>query len=117
MSSQANPQDDAPALESEPAALTLGFIPLVDCAPLVVAKEKGFAADEGLSLRLVRETSWANIRDRVMIGHFDAAHMLGPMPIASTPIARVPVASGSADAALSSAALLIAAPPAASHYR
>jgi len=84
LSSQANPQDDAPALESEPAALTLGFIPLVDCAPLVVAKEKGFAADEGLSLRLVRETSWANIRDRVMIGHFDAAHMLGPMPIAST---------------------------------
>jgi ABC-type nitrate/sulfonate/bicarbonate transport system substrate-binding protein len=64
--------------------LTLGFIPLVDCAPLVVAKEKGFAAAEGLSLSLARETSWANIRDRVMVGHFDAAHMLGPMPIAST---------------------------------
>lgn len=64
--------------------LTLGFIPLVDCAPLVVAKEKGFAAAEGLSLSLVREISWANIRDRVMVGHFDAAHMLGPMPIAST---------------------------------
>ena len=66
------------------ASLTLGFIPLVDCAPLVVAHEKGFAANEGLSLQLVRETSWANIRDRVMVGHFDAAHMLGPMPIAST---------------------------------
>jgi two-component system, oxyanion-binding sensor len=64
--------------------LTLGFIPLVDCAPLVVAKEKGFAAAEGLSVSLARETSWANIRDRVMVGHFDAAHMLGPMPIAST---------------------------------
>jgi two-component system, oxyanion-binding sensor len=64
--------------------LTLGFIPLVDCAPLVVAKEKGFAAAEGLSLSLVRETSWANIRDRVMLAHFDAAQMLGPMPIAST---------------------------------
>ncbi len=66
------------------APLTLGFIPLVDCAPLVVAKEKGFAASEGLALSLVRETSWANIRDRVMLGHFDAAQMLGPMPIAST---------------------------------
>ncbi|GLS17323.1 nitrate transporter [Labrys miyagiensis] len=66
------------------AELTLGFIPLVDAAPLVVAKEKGFAADVGLSLTLARETSWANIRDRVMLGHFDAAHMLGPMPIAST---------------------------------
>jgi ABC-type nitrate/sulfonate/bicarbonate transport system substrate-binding protein len=64
--------------------LTLGFIPLVDCAPLVVAVEKGFAAAEGLSLSLVRETSWANIRDRVMLAHFDAAQMLGPMPIAST---------------------------------
>jgi len=66
------------------AELTLGFIPLVDAAPLVVAREKGFTAAEGLSLTLARETSWANIRDRVMLGHFDAAHMLGPMPIAST---------------------------------
>jgi NitT/TauT family transport system ATP-binding protein len=64
--------------------LTLGFIPLVDCAPLVVAAELGFAAAEGLVLDLVRETSWANIRDRVMLGHFQAAHMLGPLPIAST---------------------------------
>jgi NitT/TauT family transport system ATP-binding protein len=64
--------------------LTLGFIPLVDCAPLVVAAELGFAGSEGLVLDLVRETSWANIRDRVILGHFQAAHMLGPMPIAST---------------------------------
>lgn len=62
----------------------VGFIPLMDCAPLAVAAEQGFAAEEGLDLRLVRETSWANIRDRVVVGHFDAAHMLGPMAIAST---------------------------------
>jgi ABC-type nitrate/sulfonate/bicarbonate transport system substrate-binding protein len=62
----------------------VGFIPLLDCAPLAVAVEKGFASAEGLDLRLVRETSWANIRDRVVVGHFDAAHMLGPMAIAST---------------------------------
>jgi len=64
--------------------LVIGFVPLLDCAPLVVAAEKGFAAAEGLELELVRETSWANIRDRLIVGHFDAAHMLGPMPIAST---------------------------------
>lgn len=64
--------------------VVLGFIPLLDCAPLVVAAEKGFAADEGIDLTLVRETSWANIRDRVVVGHFDAAHMLGPMAVAST---------------------------------
>lgn len=62
----------------------VGFIPLLDCAPLAVAAEKGFAREEELDLRLVRETSWANIRDRVVVGHFDAAHMLGPMAIAST---------------------------------
>ena len=63
--------------------LRLGFMPLVDCAPLVVARDLGFAAAEGLTLELVRETSWANIRDRVVLGHFDAAHMLAPMPIAA----------------------------------
>ena len=66
------------------AQVVVGFIPLLDCAPLVAAVEHGFAAQEGLELTLVRETSWANIRDRVVVGHFDAAHMLGPMPIAST---------------------------------
>jgi two-component system, oxyanion-binding sensor len=66
------------------APMTIGFLPLLDCGPLVVAVERGFAADEGLELRLVRETSWANIRDRLVVGQFQAAHMLGPMPIAST---------------------------------
>jgi two-component system, oxyanion-binding sensor len=64
--------------------LILGFIPLLDCASLVAAAERGFAAQEGIELALVRETSWANIRDRVIVGHFDAAHMLGPMTVAST---------------------------------
>lgn len=63
--------------------LRIGFIPLVDCAPLVVARDLGFAAEEGLELDLVRETSWANIRDRIVFGHFDAAHMLAPMAIAT----------------------------------
>jgi two-component system, oxyanion-binding sensor len=63
--------------------ITLGFIPLLDSALLIAAFEKGFAEDEGLALTLVRETSWANIRDRLAVGHFQAAHMLAPMPIAS----------------------------------
>ncbi|HVF17142.1 MAG TPA: CmpA/NrtA family ABC transporter substrate-binding protein [Steroidobacteraceae bacterium] len=65
-------------------SIIVGFIPLLDCAPLVVAAEKGFAAAEELDITLVRETSWANIRDRVVVGHFDAAHMLGPMAVASS---------------------------------
>ena len=66
------------------SSVIIGFIPLLDCAPLVVAAEKGFAGAEGLEITLVRETSWANIRDRVVVGHFDAAHMLGPMAVASS---------------------------------
>lgn len=64
--------------------ILIGFIPLLDCAPLAAAAEKGFAAEEGLELTLLRETSWANIRDRLLVGHFDAAHLLGPMAVAST---------------------------------
>ena len=71
--------------------LTAGFLPLLDSVLLVLAQEKGFAAAEGLDLHLVRETSWANIRDRAAIGHFDVAQMLAPMPLAAslglTPIA------------------------------
>lgn len=67
-----------------PNTLIIGFVPLLDCATLVAAVEKGFTAAEGLDVTLMRETSWANIRDRVMVGHFDAAHMLGPMAVASS---------------------------------
>ena len=62
--------------------VTVGFMPLLDCALLVVAHEVGMARQQGLAMRLVRESSWANIRDRVAIGHFDAAQMLGPMVVA-----------------------------------
>jgi ABC-type nitrate/sulfonate/bicarbonate transport system substrate-binding protein len=61
-----------------------GFIPLLDCAPLVIARERGFDRQCGFSLSLHREVSWANIRDKLDIGVFDCAHMLAPMPIAAT---------------------------------
>lgn len=66
-----------------PMVLSVGFMPLLDCALLVAAHEKGFDAMHGIRLRLVREVSWANVRDRVTVGHFDAAQMLGPMVLAS----------------------------------
>lgn len=69
-----------------------GFMPLFDSAILVAAREIGFAGREGIDLRLSRETSWANIRDRIAIGHFDVAHMLGPMPLACN-LGLTPLAS------------------------
>ncbi|UFX41667.1 ABC transporter substrate-binding protein [Bradyrhizobium sp. 41S5] len=63
--------------------LHIGFIPLVDAAALIVAVDKGFAAAEGLDVALVREVSWSNVRDKLNIGLFDAAHLLAPVAIAS----------------------------------
>ena len=65
------------------ADLKLGFIPLTDCAPLVVAKSLGFFTEEGLDVSLSREASWATIRDKVAVGALDGAHMLAPMALAA----------------------------------
>ncbi|WP_225767446.1 CmpA/NrtA family ABC transporter substrate-binding protein [Inquilinus sp. Marseille-Q2685] len=64
--------------------LTLGFVPLADCAPLIVAERKGFFREEGLSVRLSRESSWASLRDKLVCGLLDGAHMLAPLPLAIT---------------------------------
>jgi NitT/TauT family transport system ATP-binding protein len=64
--------------------LEIGFMPLVDAATLVAAQALGFAAEEGLDLTLRREPSWSNIRDKVALGLYPAAHMLAPMPLAMT---------------------------------
>ncbi|MCO5151306.1 MULTISPECIES: CmpA/NrtA family ABC transporter substrate-binding protein [unclassified Shinella] len=63
-------------------AITAGFVPLLDSALLVAAREKGFAEAQSIDLTLVRERSWASIRDRLAVRQFDVAHILGPMPIA-----------------------------------
>jgi NitT/TauT family transport system ATP-binding protein len=65
-------------------ALDVGYVPLLDAAPLVIARELGFAAEEGLELRLHREPSWSALRDRLLWGALQAVHMLAPMPIALT---------------------------------
>ncbi len=64
--------------------LRIGFIPLCDAAALIVAADKGFCAQEGLDVELVREVSWSNVRDKLNIGQFDAAHLLAPVAIASS---------------------------------
>ncbi|WP_319381795.1 CmpA/NrtA family ABC transporter substrate-binding protein [Thiomicrorhabdus sp.] len=68
----------------EKSQLMIGFIPLTDSAPLIIAQEEGFFADEGLDVTLSREVSWSNIRDKLMFGALDAAHMLAPMLIAAS---------------------------------
>lgn len=65
------------------APVSAGFIPLVDAAPLIVAREIGFAEEEGIDLTLSAAPSWSTLRDRLMLGQIEAAHMLFPMPVAA----------------------------------
>lgn len=63
--------------------LKVGFIPLVDVAPLIVAQQMGFAAEEGLALDLRRAPNWSALRDMLNFGQIEAAHMLSPVPVAT----------------------------------
>lgn len=64
--------------------LKLGFLALLDAAPLLVAKERGFFAEQGLEVELLRQSSWAALRDKLAVGALDGAQMLAPMVLAST---------------------------------
>jgi len=66
------------------APLQIGFVPLTDCAPLVMAHELGLFQKYGLRVKLHRELGWATIRDKVIHGELDAAHALAAMPVAAT---------------------------------
>lgn len=66
---------DAP----EQAVVSAGFLPLTDCASLVVAAREGFDRRHGIRIRLVRQPSWAALRDRLLDGSLDVAQMLYPL--------------------------------------
>ena len=66
----------------EKVNLEIGFLPLTACAPLAVAKEKGFFSKHGLDeVTLVRESSWRGITDGIAGGYLDAAQMPSGMPV------------------------------------
>lgn len=67
----------------EKSSVKLGFIKLTDMAPLAIAKEKGFFAEEGLSVTLEPQANWKVLMDGVAGGQLDGAHMLAGQPIAS----------------------------------
>ncbi len=63
--------------------MRIGFLPLVDAALPILAHELGFAERQGIRLELVRDITWATVRDRLLYGHTDAAHMVAPLAIAT----------------------------------
>ncbi len=60
----------------EKTEVKIGFIPLTDCAPIVVAAEMGFDKKYGIKIVPSKEASWAGVRDKVVNGELDAAHVL-----------------------------------------
>ncbi len=62
--------------------LHIGYVPLIDAAPLIVAEALGFAQEEDLRIVLHAVPSWASLRDMLAQGQVDAAQMLAPLPVA-----------------------------------
>ncbi len=56
------------------APIRIGYVPLCDCAPLIMAHELGFLARRGLRIELSREVGWATIRDKIVMRDLEAAH-------------------------------------------
>ncbi len=63
---------DAP----EKKELKVGFIPLTDCASVVMAAVQKFDEKYGIKIIPSKETSWASVRDKLVSGELDAAHVL-----------------------------------------
>lgn len=68
----------------EKTQLEIGYIPLTQAAPLIIAQEKGFFAEYGLEVNLKPENSWKEIAKGVATGKLDAAQMVAGMPLAMT---------------------------------
>ena len=62
--------------QPEKQVVRIGYLPLTDCASLVMAAELGFDEQYGIKIELSRETSWAGVRDKLGNGELDAAHVL-----------------------------------------
>jgi nitrate/nitrite transport system substrate-binding protein len=95
--SKSTPSASSPTTAASPGAADapevttakLGFIALTDCAPLVIAKEKGFFEKYGMKdVEVKKQTSWATTRDNLELGSdkggIDGAHILTPMPYLMT---------------------------------
>ncbi len=68
------------ALERDGRTIRVGFMPLTDCAPLVMAKELELDHKYGFKLELAKDSSWMNVRDKLITGELDAAHCLWSLP-------------------------------------
>ncbi|MDQ8203795.1 ABC transporter substrate-binding protein [Pelagicoccus sp. SDUM812003] len=74
----------SPSVFNRRSVTRLGYIGLVDAAPLIVAAEYGLFEKKGLNVALSREVGWATIREKINFGELEAAHALCTLPFASS---------------------------------
>lgn len=67
----------------EKSQIIIGYMSLLDSAPIIWAHYRGFFEKHGLDVQLAQEVSWASLRDRLAYGALDAAQCLAPMIVAA----------------------------------
>ena len=87
-------KNEMPALSAALKPVRIGFIPLVDCAPLLVARRLDLFGKHGARVELACEVGWATIREKLLYGQLDAAHAIAGLVLAlrlglSSPPCRV----------------------------
>ena len=73
---------DTGNLPTTKTPLRLGYIPLIDCAPIVVAREKGLFLKHGVTVTTSQQPGWATVREKLVHAELDAAQCLGPLALA-----------------------------------
>ncbi|MDD5260968.1 MAG: CmpA/NrtA family ABC transporter substrate-binding protein [Methylacidiphilales bacterium] len=79
---QRTPMAHAAAPVTGRDVIRIGYVPLVDSAPLIAALELGFFQREGIHVKLYRQIGWAGVREGLIFDELDAAHALAPMAYA-----------------------------------
>jgi len=67
-------------LTAQAEPIKIGFIPLTDSASIIMAQELGLYKKYGVDVAVTKEASWANVRDKLLVGELTAAHCLFGMP-------------------------------------
>lgn len=74
------PTSDFSIRTRQTPAIRLGYVRLLDAAPLIIAESLGLFRDAGINVELTREVGWATIRDKLAFGDLDVTQALSPMP-------------------------------------
>ena len=74
--------------EKYQSAIRIGFVPLNDAAPLLMAQEMELFRKNGLEVKLSRELGWASVRDKVITGELDGAHSIIGLPLCATVVGQ-----------------------------